>query len=67
MKVRIDGKIVEREHTICYQQSGYFGSPGGRMPREEPELLDGEEVMWGFGDPIPTIFKVNFHEREHDD
>ncbi|MHB2048861.1 hypothetical protein [Pseudomonas sp. VEM90] len=59
MQVRIDGKVVERSsYFIRDDQRGPFGS----ATREEPDLLDGEQVVWALGDPIPTIIKVSSHE-----
>lgn len=59
MQVRIDGKVVERSsYFIRDDQRGPFGS----ATREEPDLLDGEQVVWALGDPIPTITKVSSHE-----
>lgn len=58
MKVRIDGKLVERKSYVVrdetYRRDGY----GLSMPREEPELEDGEQVMWTLGDPIPAIIRI---------
>lgn len=59
MQVRIDGKLVERSsYLIRDGERGLFGS----ATREEPDLLDGEQVVWAVGDPIPTIIRVRDHE-----
>ena len=59
MQVRIDGKVVERtSYFVRDDKRGPFGS----ATREEPDLLDGERVVWALGDPIPTIIKVGSHE-----
>ncbi|MEG0968859.1 MAG: hypothetical protein RSG92_26170 [Pseudomonas sp.] len=58
MKVRIDGELVERESYVVrdetYRRDGY----GLSMPREEPWLEDGEQVILALGDPIPTILRI---------
>lgn len=59
MQVRIDGKIIERSsYLVRDDQRGPFGS----ATREEPDLLDGEQVVWALGDPIPTIIRVRSYE-----
>lgn len=59
MQVRIDGKVVER--SSYFVRDGERG-PFGSATREEPDLLDGEQVVWAQGDPIPTIIRVRSHE-----
>lgn len=59
MQVRIDGKVVERtSYFVRDDQRGPFG----RATREEPDLLDGEQVLWVLGDPVPTIIKERSYE-----
>ena len=58
MQVRIDGKIVERAHTICHLQSGDRRGFGHCLPIEEPELYEGEKVLWMLDDPIPMIVRT---------
>ncbi|AZD07568.1 hypothetical protein [Pseudomonas chlororaphis] len=58
MLVRIDGKLVEREHYVeCLETSGPSGFGYG-LPRQEPELFEGEEIAWMLGDAIPTIIRT---------
>ncbi|MFL8988684.1 hypothetical protein Q8X48_13175 [Pseudomonas sp. QLc11A] len=59
MKVRVDGRLVEREHYVVHDQTSTRSGFGFSLPREEPELLDGEQVLWMLGDPIPTIIQLN--------
>lgn len=59
MQVRIDGMIVERSsYFVRDDERGPYGS----ATREEPDLLDGEQVVWALGDPIPTIIRVRSYE-----
>ena len=59
MKVRIDGKLVEREHIIVHEQTSTRSGFGYSIPREEPKLLDGEQALWVLGDPVPTIIQLH--------
>lgn len=59
MQVRIDGKVVERtSYFVRDDERGPFRS----ATQEEPDLLDGEQVVWALGDPIPTIIRVRSYE-----
>lgn len=58
MKVRIDGRIVEREHYVAHDQTSDRQGFGYSFPREQPDLHDGEQVVWMLGDPIPTIIRI---------
>ncbi|MGE6562190.1 hypothetical protein ACQKF2_07275 [Pseudomonas hunanensis] len=59
MQVRIDGKVVERASYFVRDDER---EPFGNATREEPDLLDGEQVVWALGDPIPTIIRVRSYE-----
>ncbi|UVM65033.1 hypothetical protein LOY34_17015 [Pseudomonas sp. B21-009] len=59
MKVRIDGRIVEREGCLVRDETYRHGGVGMSIPREEPELEEGERVLWALGDPIPTIIRIH--------
>ncbi|WP_247269543.1 hypothetical protein [Pseudomonas sp. YL2] len=58
MQVRIDGKLVERKHYIEHEQTSDRSGFGYILPREEPELEDGEQAIWALGDPVPTIIRT---------
>lgn len=61
MDVRLpDGTITQRGYSIVKagSDSPLTGSRGGFPVQYEPDLLDGEMVLWTVGDIIPTIVET---------
>lgn len=50
MDVRINGRIEQRTYSISQPA-------GTRFQLKEPDLNDGEIIVWLIGDHVPTIYK----------